>query len=110
VGRKTHCSDDLVQRLRTVRLDVALDGLARVEAHHLQHPPLALVVDGADVVADLEVAADVRLVDVGRAVEDGQHQPAAEQQLHVRPQRNPGEQTVGIDSACGHWRNSTEDG
>jgi hypothetical protein len=31
----------------------------------------------------------VRLVDVGRAVEDGQHQPAAEEQLHVRPQREP---------------------
>jgi hypothetical protein len=31
----------------------------------------------------------VSLVDVGRAVEDGQHQPAAEEQLHVRPQREP---------------------
>ena len=72
-----------------MRLDEALDGLAGVEAHHLQHPALALVVVGAHVAADLEVAPDVRLVDVGRAVEDGQHQPAAEEQLHVRPQREP---------------------
>ena len=74
-----------------MRLDEALDGLARVEAHHLQHPALALVVVGAHVAADLEVAPDVRLVDVGRAVEDGQHQPAAQEQLHVRPQREPDE-------------------
>jgi hypothetical protein len=31
----------------------------------------------------------VRFVDVGRTVEDGQHQPAAEEQLHVRPQGKP---------------------
>jgi hypothetical protein len=31
----------------------------------------------------------VRLVDVGRAVEDWQHQPAAEEELHVWPQRQP---------------------
>lgn len=81
--------DDLLQSAGPVRLDEALDGLARVEAHHLQHLPLPLAVAGAHVLADLEVAPDVRLVDVGRAVEDWQHQPAAEEELHVRPQREP---------------------
>jgi hypothetical protein len=87
--RTTHGSDDPVERVGPVRVDEALDGLARVEAHHLQHPALALAVAGAHVGAHLEVAPDVRLVDVGRAVEDGQHQPAAQEQLHVRPQGKP---------------------
>lgn len=75
----THSLDDLLQGARPVRLDEALDGLACVKAHHLQHLPLPLTVAGAHVLPDLEVASDVSLVDVGRAVEDGQHQPAAEE-------------------------------
>lgn len=72
-----------------MRLDESFDGLARVEAHHLERLPLPFVVVGAHVLADLEVAAHVGLVDVGRAVEDWQHQPTAEEELHVRPQRKP---------------------
>ena len=54
-----------------MRVDEALDGPARVEARHLQHPAVVLAVARAHVAADLEVAPDVRLVDVGRAVENG---------------------------------------
>ena len=88
-SRTTHRLDDLLQGTGPVRLDESLDGLARIEAHHLQYLPLPLGVAGAHVLANLEVAPDVRLVDVCRAVEDGQHQPAAEQELHVWPHRQP---------------------
>jgi hypothetical protein len=69
--KKTHSSDDPVESVGPVRVDEVLDGPARVEAHHLQHPAVVLAVAGAHVAADLEVVLDVRLVDVGRAVEDG---------------------------------------
>lgn len=54
-----------------MRVDEALDGPAHIEARHLQHPAVVLAVAGAHVAADLEVVPDVRLIDVGHAVEDG---------------------------------------
>ncbi|URD99998.1 hypothetical protein MUK42_34463 [Musa troglodytarum] len=81
--------DDPVEGFLPVNLDEPVDGFPGVEAEHLHHSPLPIRVAGADGAAEFDVPPDVALVDVGGSVEHGKHQPEAEHQLHVRPQRKP---------------------
>lgn len=81
--------DDSVEGLRTISVNVPLNGLSCVKAHHLKNPPLALRMIRADLSPNFDILPHQILVNIRGPVEDGEHQPHAEHKLHVRPERKP---------------------